>query len=245
MQTVASPKKEKIKLRGHIRYVYKQMGRAIADYDMLQDNDRILVAVSGGVDSLSLLKLFEMRRQHVPINFELIVCFVDTNFVKVDKNYLIEYFKDCGFDYTIKDLALNAKDINCFWCSWNRRKALFEAARQQNCNKIALGHTQDDIIETTLMNLFFRSEISTCPPKLDMFGGQIKMIRPLCYLTKQEIMDFASNFSFPITHYECPYGKTTKREYVKSIIKDLEKESPFVRKNIFRALGKIKEGYLV
>lgn len=245
MQTITSCKREKIKLRGHTRYVYKQMGRAIADYDMLKNNDRILVAVSGGVDSLSLLKLFELRRQHVPIDFELVVCFVDTNFVEVDKDSLIEYFKDSGFDYVIKDLTLDSKDINCFWCSWNRRKALFEAARQYNCNKIALGHTQDDIIETTLMNIFFRAEISTCPPRLEMFGGQIQMIRPLCYLNKQEIVNFAENFPFPIAHYECPYGKTSKREYVKNMIKELEEESPFVRKNIFRALGKIKEGYLV
>lgn len=228
-----------------MRYAYKQMGRAIADYGMLEDKDRILVAVSGGVDSLSLLKLFEARRQRVPIDFELVACFVDANFIKADRDVLIGYFKECRIDYTVKYLTIEDKDINCFWCSWNRRKALFEAARQYNCNKIALGHTQDDIIETTLMNLFFRGEISTCPPILEIFGGQVKLIRPLCYLTKNEIIDFALNFSFPITDYECPYAKESKREYVKNIIKELEGVSPAVKKNIFRAPGKIKEGYLV
>ena len=135
--------------------------------------------------------------------------------------------------------------MNCFWCSWNRRKILFETAREHNCNKIALGHNLDDIIETTLMNLFFRGEVSTSPPALDLFGGEIKIIRPLSYIKKQEILEFASQFSFPDTHYECAYGKDSKRALTRSTIKELEKTCPFVKKNIFRALARIKKDYLV
>lgn len=237
--------KERIPLRGIIRYVYKTMGKAIADYNMLKDKDRVLIAVSGGADSLSLLKLFDMRKSRIPIEFEFIACFVDASFIKVDKNILIDYFNSQGIKYVVKELALEEKTVNCFWCSWNRRKILFETAREFNCNRVALGHNMDDIIETTLMNIFFFGEVSTSPPVLDMFKGEIKLIRPLCYLQKREILNFASKMNFPDAHYECPYGKDTRRQFVKEMIKNLEKECPFVKKNIFRSLKRVRKDYLL
>ena len=238
-------KQEKIPLKGIVKQAYKGMGRAISDYDMLRDGDRILVSVSGGADSLSLLKLFQMRKERVPIDFEIIGCFVNTSFIKIDKGVLIDHFQSCGIEYAVEKLDLDDQGMNCFWCSWNRRKVLFNTARKLNCNKIALGHNLDDIIETTLMNLFFRGEIGTAPPALDLFGGEIKIIRPLCYLEKKDIFDFASQLNLPVTHYECDYGKDSKRELMKTMIKELAKQSPFIKKNIFRALGRIKQGYLV
>ena len=236
---------EKVNLKGIVKYCYKAMGKAIADYHMLNDGDRILVAVSGGKDSLSLLKLFQMRKVHIPIDFDIVACFVDTSFIHVDRDALVDYFKSCEVEGTVKDLMLDEDSMNCFWCSWNRRKLLFETAREFGCNKIALGHNMDDIIETILMNLFFRGEISTSPPALDLFKGEIKVIRPLCYIQKKEILKFVEEFSFPDTHYDCSYGKDSSREYVKKLIVDLEKECPFVKKNIFRSLGRVKEGYLL
>jgi tRNA 2-thiocytidine biosynthesis protein TtcA len=95
------------------------------------------------------------------------------------------------------------------------------------------------------MNLFFRGEIGTAPPALDLFDGEIKIIRPLCYLEKKDVLDFSSQLNLPVTNYSCNYGKDSKRELMKAMIKDLEKDSPYVKKNIFKALGRIKEGYLV
>ncbi|UCG35098.1 MAG: tRNA 2-thiocytidine(32) synthetase TtcA [Candidatus Omnitrophota bacterium] len=236
---------EKVNLKGVAKYCYKAMGKAIADYHMLSEGDRILVAVSGGKDSLSLLKLFQMRKTRIPIDFEIVACFVDTNFIHVDRDVLVDYFKSCGIECVVKDLMLDEDNINCFWCSWNRRKLLFETAREFNCNKLALGHNMDDIVETILMNFFFRGEIGTSPPALDLFEGEIKVIRPLCYIQKKEVLNFASEFPFPDTHYECDYGKDSSREYVKKMIHDLEKECPFVKKNIFRALRRVKQGYLL
>ena len=238
-------KMEKIDLKGIIKYCYKAMGKAIADYSMLNEGDRILVAVSGGKDSLSLLKLFQMRKARIPIDFEIIACFVDTSFIHLDRDVLADYFKSCNLGYVVKDLMLDEDQVSCFWCSWNRRKILFETARELNCNKLALGHNMDDIVETILMNLFFHGEIGSSPPALDIFDGQIKIIRPLCYIQKEEILKLAAEFSFPDTHYECHHSQDSSREYVKKLIQDLEKEYPFVKKNIFRALRKVKQDYLL
>ena len=168
-------KDTKIKLRGIVRRVYKKTGRAISDYSMLSDKDRILVGVSGGKDSLSLLKALLMRRDHVPIDFELIPCFVDVEFGKSYRDKIEKVFKQEGLTYVVKSLNLDKTDINCFWCSWNKRKELFRTAREYNCNKIALAHHLDDIVETVLMNLFLRGEISSMKPKVELFGGEVSV----------------------------------------------------------------------
>ncbi|MBN3040541.1 MAG: tRNA 2-thiocytidine(32) synthetase TtcA [Candidatus Omnitrophica bacterium] len=235
----------KIRLRGAIRYVYKQSGKAISDYNMLSQGDRVLVAVSGGTDSLSLLKLLQMRQRHVPIDFHLVACFVDTDFLDIDRDLIEDFFRRLDLEYTIKELHFNGSKVNCFWCSWSRRKLLFAAAREHNCNKIALGHNLDDIAETTLMNLCFLGEVSTCLPNLEMFKGKIKIIRPLCYLSKQSILDFSSCFSFPRIRFDCPNSEKGIRKRIKELIQNLEQDYPYVKKNIFRSLKKIRKDYLL
>ena len=236
---------ERVELIGITRYVYKTMGRAISDYGMLKDDDRVLIAVSGGLDSLSLLKLFIMRKARVPIDFEIVVCFVDTNFIKVDKDMLISYFNSSGIKYVVKELTLDKESINCFWCSWNRRKILFETAREHKCNKLALGHNLDDINETTLMNMFFNGEITTMPPKVELFDGALTVIRPLCYIEKEKIEKFSMQFDFPDTQYQCPHGQDSQRQAVKEIIEKLHEKHPFVKKNIFCSLKRVRKDYLV
>lgn len=236
---------ERVELIGIARYVYKTMGRAISDYSMLKDKDRVLVAISGGLDSLSLLKLFMMRKARIPIDFEIVACFVDTNFIKVDKDILIKYFNFNGIKYATKEVSIEKGSINCFWCSTNRRKALFEAACENNCNKLALGHNLDDINETTLMNMFFNGEITTMSPKVELFNAALTVIRPLCYLEKEKIEEFSRQFDFPDTQYKCPYGQDSQRQAVKEIIEQLHKKHPFIKKNIFCSLKRIRKDYLV
>ncbi|MEI8348805.1 MAG: ATP-binding protein [Candidatus Omnitrophota bacterium] len=236
---------EKIELKGTIKGIYKTMGRAIADYGMVCSGDRVLVGVSGGVDSLSLLQLFKMRQERIPIDFEIVACLVNTNFIKVNQEALADYCRALEIDFVVKELSLDADEVNCFWCSWNRRKILFEVARDLRCNKVALGHNLDDIVETTLLNLFFLGEISSMKPKVELFEGKVTIIRPLCYLEKTKIKDFASRFSFPVTQYECAYGKDSRRAAMRELIGRLESEYPFVKKNIFGALGRVKKDYLL
>ena len=242
-QTISQGKK--IRLKGIIKYVYKKVGKAILDYQMIKENDRILVAVSGGSDSLSLLKLLNMRKRRIPISFDIIACFIKTNFIDIDEEKVIEYFKKEGIPFLVKELNLEKKNLDCFWCSWNRRKILFETAQIHNCNKIALGHHLDDIVETILMNLFFFGEISAMKPKISFFKDKLEIIRPLCYLEKEELKNFVYNLEIPFADYECPYGKDSRRELVKLIIKETKNRCPYVKKNIFRALGRIKKDYLL
>jgi len=240
----AGVKKDKIKLRGVIKYVYKKMGKAILDYDMLNSKDRVLIAVSGGLDSLSLIKLFMMRKKRVPMNFEFTACMVSTNFTKVDTCAVIDFFETNSIPFLIKNLQLNDSDANCFRCSWNRRKILFESAKETGCNKIALGHNLDDIAETIMMNLVFFGEISSMKPKISLFNGQFDIIRPLCYVEKRNIRNFASKLNLPFTNYECLYGKDSRRELIKNIIKTVEADCPKAKSNILNALKNIKKYYL-
>ena len=237
--------KDAVRMRGIIRYVYKKMGKAILEYGMLSPGDKILIGVSGGVDSLSLLKLFMMRKQRVPVQFDFIACFVSSNFIKVDEDILLEYFRNNRIPFVRKQLLLDDSDMNCFWCSWNRRKVLFEAATEYGCNKIALGHHLDDIAATILMNLFFFGEVSAMKPKINLFEGRLSVIRPLCYVGKEDIHTFASKLNLPFTSYECMYGKDSRRALIKSVIQAVEKNCPHVKKNIFAALQNIRKEYLV
>jgi tRNA(Ile)-lysidine synthase TilS/MesJ len=221
------------------------MGKAIADYNMLSAGDRVLIGLSGGMDSLSLLTLFKMRQERIPIDFEIMACFVDTDFIKTDKEKLKDYCNLLGVKFVINEIKIDRDKINCFWCSWNRRKILFETARDYNCNKVALGHNLDDIAETTLLNLFFNGEISTMKLKVELFKGKLTIIRPLCYLDKRKIAYLASKLYLPIMQYECFYGKDSRRAMVKDMIKKLEVDYPFVKKNIFGALGRIRKDYLL
>ncbi|MCK9604444.1 MAG: tRNA 2-thiocytidine(32) synthetase TtcA, partial [Candidatus Omnitrophica bacterium] len=151
-------------LQGTEYYISKRMGKAIMDYKMLADGDKIAVAVSGGKDSLTLLRLLRDRKAFVPIKYDLVALHIDMGYPKSISKKLEKYFKKLKVEYRIiKSDVLKKTEkskINCFWCSWNRRKELFISANKLGCTKIALGHHMDDIIETVLLNLFFQGEIS-------------------------------------------------------------------------------------
>ena len=151
-------------LQGPELYISKKVGKAIMDYNMLTEGDKICVAVSGGKDSLTLLKMLQERRKFVPIKYDLLAVHVDMGYPCQHPKILAEYFKKQGVEYHIEKINIlkpgqTRKDISCFWCSWNRRKALFQVADRFGCTKVALGHHQDDIIETILMNMFFQHSI--------------------------------------------------------------------------------------
>lgn len=230
-------------------YISKQMGKAIMDYGMLSEGDKVLVAVSGGKDSLTLLSILNERRKFVPIKYELLAVHVDMGYPCHHPKILSRYFKDLGVNYHIEKIDIlkgkSRKDISCFWCSWNRRKTLFEAADRFGCNKVALGHHQDDIVETMLLNLFFNGEISTMTPKQELFKGKIAIIRPLCYVEEDMVIRFARQSDFPHHKCACPNSVTSKRTKMTEIIRDLENICPDVKKNIFRSVKRIKKDYLL
>ncbi len=236
-------------LRGTEFFISKRAGKAIMDYEMLSGGDKIAVAVSGGKDSLTLLRVLADRRAFVPIKYDLLAVHIDLGYPCQHPKTLAKYFKSLGVDYHIEKVDIlkgkTRKDISCFWCSWNRRKALFEAANRFGCSKVALGHHKDDIIETVLLNLFFQGEISAMSPKQELFDGKITIIRPLAYVDEKMIKRFAKEASFPHEKCSCPNSLTSNRNKMAGIIRDIEKVCPDVKTNIFRSVKRIKKDYLL
>jgi len=236
-------------IQGTEFYISKRVGRAIADYRMLAEGDKIAVAVSGGKDSLTLLRVLADRRKFVPIKYELLALHVDMGYPCQHPKILAQYFKEQGIDYHVEKIDIlkgkSRKDISCFWCAWNRRKALFKASNKFGCAKIAFGHHKDDIVETILLNLFFQGEISAMSPKQELFGGKITIIRPLAYVEESMIVKFAKSAGFPHHKCACPNSDTSNRTRVGNIIRDIEKVCPEVKTNIFKSVQRIKKDYLL
>jgi len=229
-------------------YISTRIGRAIADYNLIEDKDKILVAVSGGKDSLTLLELLNERKKWAPVDYSLMAMHIETDHRCggcVHTGKLKKFFEDRGIEYVFEKIKVldKNKKTSCFWCSWNRRKALFMAADRLGCTKIALGHHKDDIIETLLLNLIYQGEFSAMNPKQELFGGKIVLIRPLCYVEEDAMRAFAKESSFPSQVCRCPNADTSKRRMIKGLINDLERGCPQVRTNIFRSISRVKEDY--
>ena len=226
------------------------MGKAIHRYGLIQDGDRILVGVSGGKDSLTLLHLLQERRKHVPIDYELIPAHIDLGFESEKAKILKDFFEAQGLSYHIEftDIGRKAnspenRENPCFLCSWERRKRIFHLAHRLKCNKIALGHHKDDIIETLFLNIFYSGEISTMLPIQTLFNGKITLIRPLVLLEEKKIERFAIEMGLPFGSSGCPSSGKTKRKEVKELIEVLGKKNRRVKGNIFRSLSNIKLDY--
>ncbi len=228
------------------------MGRAIHRYGMIQDGDRIVVGVSGGKDSLTLLHLLYERQKRVPIHYDLVPIHVDLGFDAGRVEILKDFFERRGLSYHIEYTNIGKRanseenrENPCFLCSWERRKRLFQLAQQFQCNKIALGHHQDDIIETFLLNIFYSAEISTMLPLQPLFRGKITIIRPLALVEEKKVERFAKEMDLPTFSCGCPVSGRTKRRKIKEWIHTLEQENKRVRGNIFRSLSNIKVDYLL
>ena len=236
-------------ISGPLYFTTKKVGKAIWDYKMLKEGDKVIIAVSGGKDSLCLLKIMQERLKFVPIRFEIVACFVDMGFSWIDKDILVKHFEKESIPYIIatgpEQWKGEKEDFGCFWCSWNRRKALFDLAPKIGATKIAFAHHMDDIIETMLLNLFFQGEIGTMRPYQEMFDGELAIIRPLAYVEEVELLRLAKILELPVIASECPHGETSKRQLVKGIIKELKKHNENVKKNIFRSLTRVREEYLL
>jgi tRNA 2-thiocytidine biosynthesis protein TtcA len=226
------------------------MGKAIHRYGLVQEGDRILVGVSGGKDSLTLLTLLHERSKRVPIRYELLPVYIDLGFHSGQAEILKNFFETRGLPSHIEftDIGRRAnspenRENPCFLCSWERRKRLFHLAQRFKCNKIALGHHQDDIIETLLLNIFYSAEISTMLPLQPLFKGKITLIRPFALLEEKKIERFAREIGLPFGPSGCPSLGKTKRKVVKDIIQALGKRDRRVKGNIFRALSNIKLDY--
>lgn len=238
---------ELIRLRSRLT---KRFHKACADYGLITDGDHILIGLSGGKDSLALVELLGKRAQiHVP-RFEVTAVHVRVKErdYHSDLSYLEDFCSRVRVPLIVKDTEIGeakGKDKDpCFLCSWYRRKVLFDVAQELGCNKIALGHHKDDLVETLLMNLVFQGSIGTIPPLLQMEKMPIQMIRPLCLIEEKDIAEYAERSGYEKQVKLCPLEKVSSRADMKELIKQLEKLNPNVRDSIFGAMENIKAGYL-
>jgi len=222
------------------------------DFHMITADDRILVAVSGGADSLALLDLLDSTMIFIP-KFSLLAVNIDMGFDSLYSGYneLEKYFQMNNYQYIMEKTDIGPlahTDYNrknpCFLCSRLRRKRIFEIATANGCNKIAFAHHRDDIIETLLINMFYGREISTMMPKQQIFGGELHIIRPLAYLREDLLKKYSREQNFPIIENHCSFSRESRRLYVKNLLDELEKENKNIRDNIFKALSHVKTDYL-
>ncbi len=227
------------------------IGKAIAEHDLIKDGDKILVAVSGGKDSLTLLQMLKKIQGWAPVKFELFAAHVVTDFHCAScthKETLVDFFNKTETPYFFKKIKVLDEEgkTDCFWCSWNKRKALFETAKENGCNKIAFGHHKDDIAETILLNMFYKGEMSSMKANQEMFGGEITIIRPLCFVEESLIETFAKENEYPSKLCKCPFGAKSKRKLIKGILSEIQSKSPGVNisTNITRSISRIKKDYI-
>ncbi len=226
--------------------------KAIKDFDMIQNGDRIAVAVSGGWDSLSLLTLLWEERRAIGCEYELLAIHILGNGAGPWENpheplvRWLEGFKvETGVDYALAPFLLPEGEplpMNCFRCSWNRRKSIFLAAHEHGCNKVAFGHHMDDNVETALLNLFFKGRLEMMKISSPLFGGVLHIIRPLIYVTKGEIRGFAQGRGFPDPPPPCPMAGHSTRKLIGDMIRSVEMAGfKNAKLNIFRAALKYSE----
>lgn len=244
---------EQLKLQSRLT---KRFHKACADYGLVANGDHILIGLSGGKDSLALVELLGKRAQiHVPrFKVTAVHVRVKERDYHSDLSYLEDFCTRVRVPLVVRDteIARKASSLEakgkekdpCFLCSWYRRKALFDVAQELGCNKIALGHHKDDLIETLLMNLVFQGSIATIPPLLQMEKMPIQMIRPLCLIEEKDLTRYAELSRYEKQVKLCPLEKASSRAEVKELVKQLEGLNPNVRDSIYGAMENIKEGYL-
>ncbi len=241
--------------RGHLKPLARRVGRAIQDFRLIGEGDRILVAMSGGKDSFAMLHLLDHLRRRAPVGFELVAVTVDQGYRGFRADALERYFRDRGYAYHIErtniaeviDDTMPLGDTHCSMCARLRRGVLYRLAPQLGCNKIALGHHADDLLETLLMSQFFNGEICSMPPLLRSRDGRNTVIRPLCYVWEHEIVRFVAEVGFPVICCACPAcgDNSLKRKQMKILLANLEADHAGIKASLLRALSNVKADHLL
>lgn len=229
------------------------MGRAIAEFDLITEGDKIMVCLSGGKDSYTMLSLLERFRRRAPIHFELLAVHLDQVQPNYDGTPLRNWLDQSGFAYeilredTYSVVKRNVADgaTYCSVCSRLRRGVLYNAAERFECTKIALGHHRDDTIETLLLNLFYTGSLRAMPPKLVSDDRRNVVIRPLFYAAEASIAQYATLMDYPILPCElCGSQEQLKRKRVKSLLTELTEFAPQVRESMLAALTNVRPSQL-
>lgn len=233
-----------------MRRVEQRFNKGVVKYRLIEDGDKVLVGLSGGKDSLALLELLARRSRILKPRFSVVAVHVGMMNIpyQSDLDYLKNYAESFGVPFvhykTSFDATTDTRKSPCFLCSWNRRKALFTVAKEQGCNKLALGHHMDDILETLLMNLTFQGAFGTMPPKLAMRKFDMTIIRPMCLVHEADLVEMARIRGFHKQVKNCPYEVQSNRADMKGVLKSLEKLNPEARYSLWGSMTNIQEELL-
>jgi tRNA 2-thiocytidine biosynthesis protein TtcA len=244
------PSLEQNKLHKRLR---RQVGQAIADFRMIEEGDRVMVCLSGGKDSYTLLDILRQLQARAPVRFELHAVHLDQKQPDYDPTILPRYLESIGMPYTIleqdtysvvKRVVPEGKTM-CGLCSRLRRGSLYSFAEREGFTRIALGHHRDDIVETMFLNLFYHAKLSAMPPKLKSDDGKHILIRPLAYCAEDDIAAYAAWQGYPIMPCNlCGSQETLQRQAIKAMLADWERKTPGRVDNVFRALADVRPSQL-
>ena len=232
----------------------KKMGRCIADFGLIEAGDRIMVCMSGGKDSYTMLHLLERARRRSPVPFSLLAVHLDQGHPGYDGTPLTGWLSEHGYEhrvlredtYSIVSEHVPEGKTYCALCSRLRRGVLYNAAEALGCSKIALGHHRDDAIETLLLNLMFTGSLKSMPPKLVSDDGRNVVIRPLLYAAESTIAELAALLAFPILPCDlCGSQENLMRKQVKNLLATLEQTAPQVKESMLAALGNVRASHLL
>ncbi|MCL4477718.1 MAG: tRNA 2-thiocytidine(32) synthetase TtcA [Deltaproteobacteria bacterium] len=238
------------------RNIVKAVGRAIGDFDLIHEGDKILVAVSGGKDSYTLLDALEKLRHRSPVKYDLTAVHIDTGAPGMRSDLVEQFLKSHSYDYIIErteimriSVEYNKEDkLLCSLCSRLRRGYLYSLSQKHGFNKIALGHNMDDLIETLFLNIFFTGQIKAMPAISRSGNYKVTVIRPLIYVKAKDALKYAVSLEAPLIDPECPVsmsGRLENRRKIRNLISNLEKEYPYIKNTIFASLKHVNKDYLL
>lgn len=230
--------------------IERRLMKGIVEYGLIEDGDRILIGVSGGKDSLALTELLARRSRIWKPRFEVVAAHVAMTNIgyQSDTDWLKHFCEDLNVPFYLREASFDASTDHrkspCFLCSWNRRKTLFTLAHELGCQKIALGHHMDDILQTLLMNLTFQGAFSTMPPKLVMKKFNMTLIRPLCLVHENDLKELSQLRQWPNQKKMCPYENQSGRTDMKDIFRQLENLNPEARYSLWGAMSNVQQELL-
>lgn len=235
--------------------ISKAVGEAAFRYQMFDAGERIAVGISGGKDSLTLLRILKDRQRISSLPYTLHPIYVDPGFEGGFHQELADWCQDLGLELTLERTSHgllahsseNRKKSPCFLCALLRRKRLFALSESLGCRTLALGHTKDDIIETLFMNMCYAGKIGTMVPRQDLFHGRFRIIRPLSFVDEQQVIRLTRNFPeiFPVFTNPCPSAGQTKRKEVKDFLHTLYRQDKKIKGNIFRSMANVRMEYML
>jgi len=229
-----------------IRRIDKRFSKGVVQYNLIEDGDKILVGLSGGKDSLALIELLGRKMRIFKPKFSVVAVHVAMKNIPYQSD--LEYLKTYAASFDIPlfvyetsfDPSTDTRKSPCFLCSWNRRKKLFDAAKEHQCNKIALGHHMDDILETLLMNITYQGAFSTMPPKLVMRKFEMTIIRPMCLVHEADLIELARLREYHKQVKNCPYEVESSRSDMKNILRQLEAMNPEARYSLWGSMTNVQ-----